>query len=249
MNAPSVTAGSPDPADRKRRAGTHPNTRPKDAGILIIIRRDADQPRLLMGRRSNRHAFMPNLVVFPGGRVDRADHFGPSADDLAKPVLDKLLSHSGARMSPRRARAIALAAIRETCEETGVLVAKPAKSPNAPRAKVWQPFVQRDLLPSLRHLRYIARAITPPRRNRRFDARFFAAFDDQIAGQMKIAEDELSEVQWLTFDDARATDLPAITEMILNSLQARLAADPDLSAEATIPFHAMRHGRFVCDMI
>ncbi len=249
MTTRSGKSGSVEPADRKRHAGTHANSRPKDAGILIIIRRDTDQPRLLMGRRSNRHAFMPNLVVFPGGRVDRADHFGPSADDLAKPVLNKLLSHTGAAMSPRRARAVALAAIRETCEETGVLVARPAKATNAARAKVWQPFVQRDLLPTLQHLRFIARAITPPRRNRRFDARFFAAFDDQIAGRMDIAEDELSEVQWLTFDEARATDLPMITEMILNSLQTRLDADPDLKANTPIPFHSMRHGRFVCDMI
>jgi 8-oxo-dGTP pyrophosphatase MutT (NUDIX family) len=249
MNAPANKSGRPEPAGRQRHAGSHPNTRPKDAGILIIIRRDADQPRLLMGRRSNRHAFMPNLVVFPGGRVDRADHFGPSADTLARPVLEKLLSRTDSRMSPRRARAIALAAIRETCEETGVLVARSATVGNRPKAKVWQPFLQRDLLPTLQHLRFVARAITPPRRNRRFDARFFAAFDDQIAGQINIAEDELSEVQWLTFDEARATELPMITELILNSLQARLAADPDLNANPAIPFHAMRHGRFVCDMI
>jgi 8-oxo-dGTP pyrophosphatase MutT (NUDIX family) len=249
MSEDSAVQPNPEPSNRQRHAGTHPNTRPKDAGILIVIRRDSDGHRLLMGRRSSRHAFMPNLVVFPGGRVDRTDYTGPSADELAKPVLNKLLQQTPAAMSPRRARAIALSAIRETCEETGVLLGRPATSDRPSRAGAWQPFIERSLLPSLKDLRFVARAITPPRRNRRFDARFFAAFSDQIAGQISIADDELSEVQWLTFDEARATDLPMITELILNHLQDRLARDPDLSTDAGIPFHYMRHERFVCDMI
>jgi 8-oxo-dGTP pyrophosphatase MutT (NUDIX family) len=238
-----------EPSNRQRHAGSHPNTRPKDAGILIVIRRDKDGHRLLMGRRSGRHAFMPNLVVFPGGRVDRTDHFGPSADELAKPVLDKLLRQTPASMSPRRARAIALSAIRETCEETGVLLGRPATGDRPTRAAAWQPFTERNLLPSLKDLRFVARAITPPRRNRRFDARFFAVFSDQIAEQISIPDDELSEVQWLTFGEARATDLPMITELILNYLESRLAVDPDLDSDARIPFHYMRYERFVCDMI
>jgi 8-oxo-dGTP pyrophosphatase MutT (NUDIX family) len=237
------------PANRQRHAGTHPNTRPRDAGILIVIKPGEDANRLLMGRRSGRHAFMPNLVVFPGGRVDRADHSGPSADELTKPVLDRLLRQTPASMTPRRARAIALSAIRETCEETGVLLAKPAAGQRPVRSAAWQPFVERNLLPNLGDLRLIARAITPPRRNRRFDARFFATFSDRIAEQISTSDDELSEVQWLTFDEARATDLPMITELILNHLESRLAVDPTLKSDAKIPFHYMRHERFVCDMI
>jgi 8-oxo-dGTP pyrophosphatase MutT (NUDIX family) len=249
MSEDAASQPRPLASERRRHAGTHPNTRPKDAGILIIIRRDRDGHRLLMGRRSGRHAFMPNLVVFPGGRIDRADHFGPSADELPKPVMTRLLKQTNAAMTPRRARAIALSAIRETCEETGVLLARPAAPEKPARSPAWRPFVEHNLLPSLSGLRLIARAITPPRRNRRFDARFFAAFSDQIAGEVPISEDELGEVQWLTFDEARATDLPMITELILNHLQGRLADDPHLIADAKIPFHSMRHGRFVCDMI
>lgn len=237
------------PSERQRHAGTHPNSRPKDAGILIVIRRDGDANRLLMGRRSGGHAFMPNLVVFPGGRVDRADHFGPSADELPKPVMSRLLRRTPANMTPQRARAIALSAIRETCEETGLLLGK--RSPGAKPARniVWQPFVDQDLLPSLGGLRLIARAITPPRRNRRFDARFFAAFADQIGGQVSSSDEELGEVAWLTFDEARASDLPGITELILDHLEGRLEADPDLRHDAKIPFHFMRYGRFCCEMI
>lgn len=226
----------------------HAPLRPKDAGVLIIIRRDAGQPRLLMGRRSQRHAFMPNAVVFPGGRVDRADRYGPAADSLSADVLNKLLARTHARMTDRRARAIALAAIRETFEETGVLLARPSRITTKSNG-VWSAFTDRGFLPALGELRMIARAITPPGRSRRFDARFFATFSDQIADQIRISEDELSEVRWLTFDEARATDLPRITEAILNHLQSQLTVDPALSEVETIPFHYMRNGRFVCDVI
>jgi 8-oxo-dGTP pyrophosphatase MutT (NUDIX family) len=237
------------PSERQRHAGTHPNSRPKDAGILIVIRRDGDTNRLLMGRRSGRHAFMPNLVVFPGGRVDRADHFGPSADKLPEPVLSRLLSRTPANMTPRRARAIALSAIRETCEETGLLLGQRSDGSKSVRNTVWRPFIDQDLLPSLSGLRLIARAITPPRRNRRFDARFFATFADQIGGQVTSSDDELGEVAWLTFDEARASDLPGITELILDHLESRLDADPYLQDDTEIPFHFMRYGQFCCDMI
>ena len=223
--------------------------RPKDAGVLIIIRRDADEPRLLMGRRSERHVFMPNAVVFPGGRVDRADSYSPSADALPAPVLDKLLTRTHSRMTDGRARAIALAAIRETFEETGVILARSAVQLSAKPNKAWTAFTERGYLPALGGLRIIARAITPPGRSRRFDARFFATFSDQIADYVQISEDELSEVQWLTFDEARSTDLPRITEFVLNHLQNQLAIDPDLSQVEKIPFHYMRNGRFICDMI
>ena len=230
-------------------SGGHPPMRPKDAGVLIIVRRDADEPRLLMGRRSSRHAFMPNTVVFPGGRVDRGDRYGPSADSLKTDVVDKLLARTHKRMTDARARAIALAAIRETFEETGVMLARPAAIPGTKSSDAWKGFAEKGILPALGELRLIARAITPPGRSRRFDARFFATFSDQIGGQVPVAEDELSEVQWLTFDEARATDLPRITGAILNHLQERLQTDPGLSKAATIPFHYMRNGRFVCDMI
>src|SRR5688572_13694594 len=67
-----------------------PNTRPKDAATLIVLRRDPDFIRVLMGRRSNAHVFMPGAVVFPGGRVDRSDRHGPALDELHPAVEAKL---------------------------------------------------------------------------------------------------------------------------------------------------------------
>src|SRR5271154_3830318 len=95
--------------------------RPRHAATLIVVRRDGPAPRVLMGRRHGGHDFMPDKWVFPGGRVDRSDFHAPYATDLRPEVAAKL--HLTA--APRRARALALAAVRETFEEAGLLLAKP----------------------------------------------------------------------------------------------------------------------------
>ena len=71
-----------------------PGTRavkPRDAATLILLRRDAEAPRVLMGRRHRSHSFMPDKWVFPGGAVDRDDHRVPAASELREPVLQSLI--------------------------------------------------------------------------------------------------------------------------------------------------------------
>ena len=82
----------------------------------MVLRRDPDGVRVLMGRRSHAHAFMPGAVVFSGRRVDRADRHGPAHDDLHPAVLQKLAAATP-RPTPARVRALAFTAIRETFEE------------------------------------------------------------------------------------------------------------------------------------
>jgi 8-oxo-dGTP pyrophosphatase MutT (NUDIX family) len=94
-------------------------------------------------------------------------------------------------------------------------------------------------------LRFVARAITPPGRNRRFDARFFAVFDDAIAATIDVPDDELQEPAWLRFAEARAHDLPRITQTVLNRIEARLLRDPDLTGDDPIPFYFARRGALV----
>ena len=65
-----------DPAQRlteATRRRDHPNLRPRDAATLIIVDASGKKPKVLMGRRHERHSFMPGKFVFPGGRVDPAD--------------------------------------------------------------------------------------------------------------------------------------------------------------------------------
>src|SRR5215472_10249264 len=93
----------------------HPNVRPKDAASLVLVRRDADTVRVLMGERAKAHVFLPGRFVFPGGRLDSSDFRLGAATDLRPEVRAKV----AADIPAGRARALALAAIRETFEETG----------------------------------------------------------------------------------------------------------------------------------
>ena len=197
--------------------------RPVDAATLILLRGENGRDEVLMGRRSARHAFMPSVYVFPGGRVDRGDGALPHRGELRD--RERLLAGMGSRPSARRGRALALAALRETLEETGL----------APLGTT----------PDLRALRYVARAITPPGRTRRFDTRFFAlrvGGGGEPAGE---ATDELEDLRWVPL---RATDglpLATITGLILDDLRERLASDPDLSGAPPLPFYRARHGTVV----
>ena len=194
--------------------------RPKDAATLILIRRDAEKPRVLMGKRSGGHVFMPDKYVFPGGRVDPDDGRAVSWCELRPDVEAKL------RISARRQpRAFALTAIRETFEETGLLVARPAEMP-ASAPKGWDRFHELDAAPHLSPLTFIGRAVTPPYRPRRFDARFFMADAEEalIDERPPVDGAELSDLQWVTLKDAHDLDLPSVTRFMLDEIDARLKA-------------------------
>jgi 8-oxo-dGTP pyrophosphatase MutT (NUDIX family) len=195
---------------------------PKDAATLILIDRTAGHPRVLMGRRRPELAFMANMFVFPGGRVDVADETAPSADELAPFVAEKLMVSVSGPASLARARGFGIAAIRETYEETGLALGAPQ-------------------LPALGALRLLARAITPPERPRRFDTRFFIADAVHLSSRQIAGDGELLELSWFTLDEARGLELPAITKVILDDVGHALAA----GGQAPIPFYSFHEGRRV----
>ena len=229
-----------EPFDPERDLADAPRTdsrqRPRDAATLILTR-GGRRPEVLMGRRAPGHVFMAERWVFPGGRIERGDFTAAAANDLDEDTAQAL----GREVERRRARALALAAIRETWEETGLMLANPA--PPASVAGPWRGFRAAGALPTLAPLDYIARAITPPGRTRRFDARFFMApveallHPDPTAGS-----GELDEIAWLPLDQARALDLPAITRFVLGEVAERLSGtSPDR------PFVRMVRGRHVVE--
>lgn len=238
---PLSSPASPHPFDAAQDLRDAPRTggrqRPKDAATLILTRRAADGWQVLMGRRAPGHVFMASKWVFPGGRIERADFSAASATDLPRAVAARLQRE----LPPRRARALALAAVRETYEETGLLLAEPA--PPAPVAGPWREFRAEGALPNLAALSYIARAVTPPGRTRRFDARFFMADAAALLHPEPTAgSGELDEIAWLPLADARGLDLPAITRFVLAEVAERLA-DPD----RPLPFVRMVRGRHLVD--
>ena len=217
--------------------------RPQDAATLILVRRDAPEPKILVGKRFTGHAFMPNKFVFPGGKVDPADSRLRPPSGLHPHVLARLMRGC----SESRARALAMAAIRETFEETGLVVGETNSSLLKTRSRQWRDFLQHNINPRLDTLHYIARAITPPCRNRRFDARFFMADADiiQDGEHLPQGSGELLEIHWVTLAEARQLELPNITRIVLTEVERRLAEGHGVCEPG--PFIHFRHGKPVQD--
>lgn len=169
----------------------------RSAATVILWRQSPDGPQVLMGQRGAGAAFMPSKYVFPGGAVDPGD----CADPLPlAPECDRRLRLSCPDDAPPPS-ALAGAALRELREETGLIL--PADTGVA--------------------LRFFFRAITPPGRTRRFDARFFLADAGFVQGDLddfSTAEDELGHLHWIGLAEARALDLPFITEVVLAEVTA-----------------------------
>ncbi len=234
------------PAERD---ASHPNLRPRDAATLILIDRTGRETKVLLGRRHHGHTFMPGKFVFPGGRVEPVDRLMPVAASL-HPQTEARLMRSVQRPSAGKARAFALAAIRETFEETGLLVGKKQKLPPRGVGAPWTKYANAGFAPDLSGMHFIARAITPPRRVRRFDSRFFAADAGSIAHRIGGAvspQAELVELVWIPLSEAKRVDMPLITEIVLEELTTRIAAG--LRSNLPVPFYRWIRGRCVRELL
>lgn len=195
--------------------------KPRDAATIILVRRDAAKPRVLMGKRNSGHDFMPNLWVFPGGRIDRADFRAPYATDLRPEVAAKFDRH----IKPGRGRALAMAAIRETFEEAGLLLAK--KTPSRPGVGPWREFLAQGAMADLEAMEIIARAVTPPMLAKRFDTWFLMADAERLVSLDRQPDcGELEEIAWVDFDDALGLELPMVTRTMIKEAVLRLD-DPE----------------------
>ncbi|MEQ5827373.1 NUDIX hydrolase [Sulfitobacter sp. NFXS29] len=206
-------------------------TKIRNAATVIVLRDRHVTPHILMGQRGAKAAFMPNKFVFPGGAVDATDAQVP----LAAPVNALCHGRLCDDAEPSLAHAIAVAAIRELWEETGlVLGRKGAWGGDVPPD--WQTFAATGHLPDASALQFVFRALTPPGRPRRFDARFFLVDAEDIASDpddFDAACDELSHLQWVPLSQARSFDMPFITEVVLAEVAARAR---DTNPPASVPF-------------
>jgi 8-oxo-dGTP pyrophosphatase MutT (NUDIX family) len=203
----------------------------RNAATVIVLRDRASTPAILMGQRGAQAAFMPNKFVFPGGAVDSADARVPLAAEIPDPCAARLAEDA----DPDMHRALGAAAVRELWEETGLILGTPGTWPGAAPPD-WETFAATGHRPTAAPLQFVFRALTPPGRPRRFDARFFLVDAAHIAGDLddfSAATDELSHLQWIPLADARSFDLPFITEVVLAEVAAR-AHDP--APPASVPF-------------
>jgi 8-oxo-dGTP pyrophosphatase MutT (NUDIX family) len=222
--------------------GEHPwhpsQRRPRDAATLVLYQLGGREPRVLMGQRSAKHAFMAQRYVFPGGGVDRMDARVPVATNLRPEVQSRLVQAA----TPARARALAVAAIRETFEETGLILGKPVDVDPNTVGPDWQGFLDKGLAPALDELDFICRAITPPRRPRRFNARFFMANAEHATGEIK-GNGELVDIQWVPLSDALELNLPAVTKRVIEQVGEIAEMSRAQRAKMPIPLLKTVHGR------
>jgi len=228
-------------ADRPRGAK---NLRPRDAASLILIDSSGDQPRLLVGKRHPDQVFLPNKIVFPGGRVDPSDTRLRVNDGLKDVEQRKLLADMKGRASPSRAQGLALAAVRELFEETGLVLGAPNTGRQRTSASGWRAFLEKGYIPHINALTYFARATTPPRRPRRYDTRFFVANARHIAGRVTDGDGELSDLNWLTFDETRSCDLHAMTATVLDEVEDLLDARTRPKPRKWVPHYYEDRGVF-----
>lgn len=202
----------------------------RDAACLILVDRADAAARMLMGRRRSSQIFLPNKWVFPGGRVDDDDR--RLANTLCRDALPDVAQR----------HAFALAAVRETFEETGLLLQSAERGLVDPPSG-WQAFARCGGAPDIARLTPVARAVTPPGRPRRFDTWFFMA--DWIPGENQAREPdgELLDLNWFTLDGARGLDLPIITRQIVDDVATLLGEDAR-EAPQRIPFYFQDKDRY-----
>lgn len=204
----------------------------RDAATVIVLRDRMTDPHVLMGQRGTSAAFMPNKVVFPGGAVDPDDANVRLISSLPELCAQRLREDTRRDLS----HALASAAIRELWEETGLILGRKADWTGA-LPKDWQGFAQTGHVPRADPLQFIFRAVTPPGRPRRFDARFFLLDAGEIATDLDdfgAACDELSHLQWVPLRDVRSFDLPFITQVVLAEVAARAR---DTAPPVSIPYY------------
>lgn len=191
---------------------------PRHAASLVLLRRDADATRVLMGRRAPKNRFMPDVFVFPGGGVQREDARADAKSELRPEVANKLCE----RATPKMARALGVAALRETYEETGLVVGTPTGT--------------ETLEPDLATIDFFFRAVTPRQNPIRFHARFFFCEAVCATGDVR-SNGELLDLGWRTIDEALALPLVDVTEEVLKETRRRAEGE----VAPRIPFFSYRN--------
>ena len=226
-----------------------PDSEPRDAATLMLIDRSGPQAKVLLGRRHHSHKFMPGKFVFPGGRLEMHDREMSSVSEL-HPEIEKKLMARVATPSSDFARALALTAVRETAEETGLLLGVEGDVPPKTPGEIWTEFEKAKVHHDLGQIHLIARAITPPRRPKRFDTRFFTADATSIAHTIEGVvgpDSELVELTWVPIVEATHLDMPTITGIILEELAARVEAG--LAHTLPVPFYFMIDKTFYRELL
>jgi len=183
--------------------------KPRDAATLILMR-DTDRARtgieILLVRRHTKSTFMPGAYVFPGGRIEAADYTREAERICHKFSFKQAQDIIAGTHPPEKALAFFVAAIRETFEEAGILLAYREiadfvafDEDEKMRFTKYRKEVRKDpfsfatiidregLKLATEKLFYFAHWITPELSPIRFDTRFFVA---AVPSKQEALEDE-----------------------------------------------------------
>lgn len=204
---------------------------PRHAASLVLVRDGENGPEVLMGRRPMGARFMPGIYVFPGGAVETQDFDLETDRPLEAHVAERVQRQADKRL----AQALGWTAIRETWEETGVMLAASGAATGAPGCPALEYCAASDLTPDLSALDYLMRAVTPAYVPMRFNTRFFIADGAGIHGSLQ-ACDELEDVGWWRFEDALNLTIVNVTELVLETAQRywREKPPPDSARPVTM---------------
>ena len=234
---------------KSERDMSFPDSAPHDAATLMLIDRSGAKPKVLLGRRHTGHKFMPGKFVFPGGRIEPMDRLMTALSEL-HPDTQKKLMVQVSEPNAEFARAFALAAVRETAEETGLLLGAKRDQPPAVPGEIWTEFAKAKVHPDLDRIHFVARAVTPPRRPRRFDTRFLTADASAIAHTIEGVvgpDSELVELTWVPIEEATRLDMPTITGIVLEELLARVEAG--MGHQLPVPYYFMVDQQFFRELL
>lgn len=176
----------------------------RDAATVVLLRDGADGLETWMLTRVREMVFAAGMTVFPGGRVDDAD--------AELPFVDSTLAGLAGRFgcSDAMARALVGAAVRETFEETGVLLTVPLADLAAARAEVESGHVAfgellrtHELCIDASGVRPWSRWVTPPGETRRYDTRFFVAALPEGAQAQDVTSESV-HASWVSVEGALA---------------------------------------------
>jgi 8-oxo-dGTP pyrophosphatase MutT (NUDIX family) len=209
---------------------TSDKTKIRNAATVIVVRNKHDNPSVLMGQRGVNAAFMPSKFVFPGGAVDEQDLSIDIKKSINEVCKNRLLKEN--ENGPWNA--LVAAAIRELFEETGQIIGVEQEWLEPPSS--WRGFAKTGYVPDASHMSFVFRAITPPGRPRRFDARFFLIQAEELQTDLddfSMASDELSHLQWIPLTDTKSFDLPFITQVVLAEIAGNLMTS---GPPAQVPF-------------
>jgi|TARA_Y100000310_G_scaffold139765_1_gene139113 8-oxo-dGTP pyrophosphatase MutT (NUDIX family) len=200
-----------------------------------MLRRQGGQLQVLMGQRRLNARFMPGMLVFPGGAVDASDRALRLACALGPASVEAMAAYGS--VAQAQAQALALAAVREAWEETGLLLGVPGQLHDASHPS-WQAFAQAGKAPALGALRYVGRAITPVASRIRFHARFFMVDASHLTGNLS-GDGELCDLEWWQVGELVDVPMLDVTRFMLERAVALLQGT---ATEQPAPLFTWRSG-------